>query len=83
MGKKSGKNPREFELDEIDDFDDLDDLDVKGLSRDIYSAEWDDEYEEKQDRADARRKIERRRDMKRLYSELNDWEEFGLNEDWR
>ena len=84
MGKRSGKQPREFDLDTYDDFDDFDDdVDMKELSRDFYSSDWGDDYDDKQDRADARRKIERRREMKRLHSELNDWEEFGLGEDWR
>ena len=81
MAKKGGKHDRD--LDVFDDFDDLDsDIDLKELSGDTYSADWED-FDEKRDRTDARRKIERRREMKRLYSELNDWEEFGLSDDWR
>ena len=84
MGKKSGKHHREFEFDDFDDFDDLEeDLDPIGPSRGFQDADWDDDPIEKRGRGSARRKIERRRDMKRLYSELNDWEEFGLSDDWR
>lgn len=84
MGKRSGKGNQDFELDSYDDFDEFDgDLDLKELSRDFYSTEWGDDFDEKRDRADARRRIERRREMKRLNSELNEWEEFGLGDDWR
>lgn len=80
MAKKGGKHQSDLEDDFLDDIDELDgDLDV---SPDAYSADWED-FDEKRDRADARRKIERRREMKRLYSELNEWEEFGLSDDWR
>lgn len=83
MAKRGGKNHRELEVESLDDFDEFDeDIDMKELARDSYSTEWDD-YDEKADRSDARRKIERRREMKRLYSELNEWEEFGLSDDWR
>jgi hypothetical protein len=84
MGKKSGKLRRDFELDALEDFDDFDDeLDLTTGTRGFDDSEWDDDPGEKRGRGTARRKIERRREMKRLYSELNDWEEFGLSEDWR
>jgi hypothetical protein len=83
MANRGGKHHREVDLEPLDDFGDFDDeLDVKELSKDVYDDDWGD-YDAKRDRADARRKIERRREMKRLYSELNDWEEFGLSDDWR
>jgi len=85
MGKKSGKHARDFDLDDVADFDDFDeDLDLAEVTRGFQGSEWDDEgFDDKRGRGNARRKIERRRDMKKLYSELNDWEEFGLSDDWR
>lgn len=81
MGKRTRKNNREFDDDPYDDFDDLydDDFNIKEFSKDIYSTEWGDDRPDR-GRGNARRKIERRNEMKRLYSELNDWEEFGESE---
>ncbi len=81
MSKKSRSKRQKINLDFDDDFDDLYDekFDLDQLSRDIYSTDWgdyEDQYE-KDSRSDARRKIERRRDMKKLYSELDEWEVFG------
>lgn len=73
MGKKVRKLSPEMDFDDFDDFDDHD------LARDIFSTDWD-HYSEEKYPADARRKIERRRDMKKLYSQLNEWEEFGEKE---
>jgi len=84
MGKKNGKNHRDFDLDDVDDFDDFDeDLDLAEVTRGFQGSDWDDDLGDKRGRGNARRKIERRREMKKLYSELNDWEEFGLSDDWR
>ncbi len=86
MGKKSRKKRQKIDLEFDNDFNDLydDDFDLEQLSRDIYSTDWGDhEYEyEKNSGSDARRKIERRRDMKKLYSELDEWEEFGSKGNW-
>ncbi len=84
MGKKSRKHRRDLDWIPFDGFDDIydEELDIKDFSRDIYSTDLGD-YSEKEDRSSTRRKIERRGDMKRLYSELNDWEEFGSHESWR
>jgi len=82
MGKKARKNYRNLGIQEDDDFDDLfdDDFDANDLSRDIYSTEWGEENET-DDRISTRRKIERRNDMKKLYSQLDEWEEFGKSRD--
>jgi len=83
MGKKSAKSGREMDFDPLDDFDDAydDEIDIRELSRDFYSTDRDDQqYDDK--RFTARRKIERRRDMKKLYSQLDEWEEFGESSDW-
>jgi hypothetical protein len=63
--------------DEFDDFLD-DDFDLRELSRDIYSTEWgNDYYYEKYFTGDSRKRVERRRDLKKLYSQLDEWEGFG------
>ena len=83
MAKKARKKYKELDFDPMDEFDDLygDDLDVKELSRDMQQGGWDD-YAETEDRFSARRKIERRNDMKKLYSQLDEWEQFGDRVDW-
>lgn len=83
MGKKSRKRTREMDFDAYDEWGGAydDDFDVNELANDIYSTEWRNGYES-EERFTARRKIERRRDMKKLYSQLDDWEEFGSKTDW-
>jgi hypothetical protein len=83
MGKKAGKHNRELDFDPFDDFGDSydDEIDIRDLSRDFYSVDQDEGYDGS-GRFTARRKIERRRDMKKLYSELDEWEEFGNHSDW-
>jgi len=81
MGKKSRKTYRNVGVEDNDDFNDLfeDDFDAHELSRDIHSTDWGD-YD-RDARVSARRRIERRKDMKTLYSQLDEWEEFGKNPD--
>ncbi len=83
MAKKARKKYKELDFDPLDEFDDLysDDLDVKELSREIQQGGWDD-YLDPEERFSARRKIERRNDMKKLYSQLDEWEQFGDRVDW-
>lgn len=83
MGKRARKHSRDFDFDPYDDFDDLydDDLEKKEFARDIYSTEWGDHIE-KDKRISSRRQIERRNEMKKLYSQLDDFEEFGEHSDW-
>jgi hypothetical protein len=47
---------------------------MKDLARDFYSTDWDEYMED--GNMTARRKIERRRDYQKVYSELDEWEEF-------
>jgi len=81
MGKRARKNYRNVSIDSADDFDDLfdDDFDANELSKDIYSTEWGDDDQDSS--VNARRKIERRKDIRKLYSQLDEWEEFGKNPD--
>jgi len=84
MAKKARKKYKELDFDPYDEFDDGydDELEVKEISGDIQSTGWDDEYGETEERFSARRKIERRNDMKKLYSQLDEWEQFGDRVDW-
>jgi hypothetical protein len=82
MGKKARKKHRELEFEPMDEFDDLydDELDVRELTGSADS-EWG-EYYDSEASFSARRKIERRNDMKKLYSQLDEWEQFGDRADW-
>ena len=83
MASRKRKFRQKMDFDPYDDLDFMydDDIDIKDIARDFYSADSDYEPDE-ESRITARRQIERRRDMKRLYSELDQWEEFGEHEDW-
>ena len=83
MAKKARKKFKELDFDPYDEFDDAldEELDVKELSRDTSNGGWDDNYDT-EERFSARRKIERRNDMKKLYSQLDEWEQFGDRADW-
>jgi hypothetical protein len=80
MAKRASKKYRDLDVGSFDDADDLfdDELDVSELLR----SEWGDDLEETEERFSARRKIERRRDMRKLYSQLDEFEEFGDRVDW-
>jgi len=80
MAKKARKTYRNISVEADDDFDDIfdDELDADELARDIHSTDWSGQRDHG---FTARRKIERRKDMKRLYSQLDEWEEFGRNPD--
>ncbi|MBT8062395.1 MAG: hypothetical protein HKO64_12565 [Xanthomonadales bacterium] len=82
MSKKSGKMKlkklrgmvQESGFDDEFDFDFEDELEIASLAG--YDDEWDEE-DDVQGRFSPRRKIERRRDMKKVYSDLDDWDQFG------
>lgn len=79
--KRKFRQKMDFEPSDDVDFNYDDDMDIKDIARDFYST--DSYYEsDEESRITARRQIERRRDMKKLYSELDEWEEFGNHEDW-
>ena len=79
--KRKFREKMDFELYDDVDFMHDEDMDIKDIARDFYSVDRDYDLEE-ESRITARRQIERRRDMKKLYSELDEWEEFGNYEDW-
>lgn len=83
MAKKARKKFKELDFDPYDEFDDVfdEDFDVKELSKDIPAGGWD-EYSDTEERFSARRRIERRNDIKKLYSQLDEWEQFGNRADW-
>ena len=89
MGSKRRPNKREYDSGTYDDYDDYDDYeddldvlnDMGRLSKDFYSAEWEDPSGS-ESRFSTRRKIERRNDMKRLYSQFDDFDEIDLGNDW-
>ncbi|MFC1775974.1 hypothetical protein ACFL3I_01370 [Pseudomonadota bacterium] len=74
------------DLDDYDDYDEIQDydddlIDVKDLSKDFYSTDWEDPSGP-ESRFDTRRKIERRNDLKALYSQIDDWNALDLGNDW-
>lgn len=85
MGSKHKRNTRDFESDSYDDYDvhdDFDDLEDLGyLSKDFYSTDWEDPSGP-ESRFSTRRKIERRNDLKKLYSQFDEFDDFELGNDW-
>ena len=78
---KNSRRRREKPALEGDIFFFEDDHDTKG--HEPYDLEWiDDDLPGGGTRTDARRRIERYRDMKSLYSELDEWDEFGARDEW-
>jgi|GEM_PF-1602012 len=87
MASKSRKT-REFKEDPYDDYDEeLDEEfdeefdDIKRISKDFYSADWEDPSDNDK-RLSTRRKIERRNDLKNLVSQFDDWDEIDISNDW-
>jgi len=83
MAKKARKKYKELDFEPLEEFEDAyaDDPDLKELSSGMQDSDWDDSFDV-EDQFSARRKIERRNDMKKLYSQLDEWEQFGDRVDW-
>lgn len=84
MGRKHRRNSQEFDFGPYDDYEDEfdDDLDDIGyLSKDFYSTDWEDPSGP-ESRFSSRRRIERRNDLKKLYSEIDDWDDFDVQNEW-
>ncbi len=87
MGTKNKPKEREFSLDPYDDYDDYDDElgddlgNLKNLSKDFYSTDWEDPSGP-ESRFSTRRKIERRNDLKALYSQFDDGVELDFDSGW-
>jgi hypothetical protein len=83
MASRKQKFRQKMDFESYDDVDymDDDDMDIKDIARDFYSADSNYESDE-ESRITARRQIERRRELRKLYSELDEWEQFGDQDDW-
>jgi len=83
MGRKRRSDLQEFDSDAYDEYDDLDgDLDgIGSLSKDFYSTDWEDPSGSER-RFSTRRKIERKNDLKELFSQFDDWDESDLCDEW-
>ena len=85
MGSKYKPRERDFESDLYDDdyFDEFDDdvSNFKHLSKDFDSADWHDPPDTDR-RITARRRIERRRELRDLYAQFDDGDELDLGNEW-
>ena len=84
MGRKRRPEIQDFDSDVYDDYeDDLDDGldDIQELSKDFYSTDWEDPSGPER-RISTRRRIERRNDLKALYSQFDDWDDLDLGSEW-
>jgi hypothetical protein len=83
MASKKRKVHQQMDFDPYDDYEDFydEEMDISDIAKDFYSTDWESDFKSNRSMT-ARRKIERRRDMKRLWSELQDFEEFGEQADW-
>ena len=80
MGTKERPKAREFNSDPYEDFDsDLDDLGY--LSSDVNNMDGEDSSGPNS-RLSTRRKIERRNELKELYSQFDDWDDTDLSNVW-
>lgn len=71
----------DFDYDDFDYEDDLGSDDLRKVSKDFYSTDWEDPSGP-ESRFSSRRKIERRNDLKRLYSQFDEYDELDLGNDW-
>ena len=91
MGTKNRPKARGFDSDPCDEYDGYDDVfgdeyddsvgNMKNLSKDFYSTDWEDPSGP-ESRFSTRRKIERRNDLKELYSKFDDGDELDLGNEW-
>jgi hypothetical protein len=83
MSKKGRDKFRVHEIDPFSDDDplDFDDFDYEDLTREVHSVERDEIFE-KEERFSTRRKIERRKEMKELYSQFDEWDESDQRNHW-
>ena len=84
MGRKSKWDLDDMDFEPFDDYesgsdDDMDDM--SELAKDFYSSEWQDPAGMGH-RISARRRIERRNELKDLYSQFDDWDEYELENEW-
>lgn len=84
MGKKRKWDFDDLGFDPYDDDESGSDSefdDIAELAGDFYSTEWEDPAGSDR-RLSARRRIERRNELKDLYSEFDDWNDLELEKEW-
>ena len=90
MGSKRRPKTQDYESDLYDDFDEYDDYEeefgddarnFKKLSKDFYSTDWEDPSDSEH-RVSTRRRIERRNDLRDLYSQIDDVDELDFGSEW-
>ena len=90
MGSKKRSNQTDYDVDPFDDYDDYNDYEiefgddvgyVKNLSKELYGTDWDDPPGSEH-RISSRRRIERRNELRDLYSQIGDLDEFELGDEW-
>jgi len=87
MASKYKPKARDFELDPYEEFEEYEDYlddnigNLKEISKDFYSADWDDPSGNDH-RISARRKIERRQEFRNLYSQFDDSDDFEMDNEW-
>jgi hypothetical protein len=80
--RKRKQGFEDFDFGPYDDYDDDSDLDeFADLAKDFYSTDWEDPSGTYH-RVSARRRIERRNELKDLYSEFDDWDDPELDAEW-
>lgn len=73
----------EFDSDLYDDYSEFDSDfdDLSDLAADFYSTEWEDPSRPKR-KLSARRRIERRNDLKDLLAEFGNWDDIDRSDEW-
>ena len=90
MGSKRKSKKTDYDSDPYDKYDDYDDFEeefgddvgnVRKLSKDFYSTDWEDPSDSDH-RFSTRRKIERRNDLRNMYSQMDDPDEIDFGNEW-
>lgn len=90
MGTKRKPKTNDFESESFDDFDFYDDFnddfdmssgDMRKLSKNFYRTDWEDPSGNDR-KFSTRRKIERRNDLKNLFSQFDDYDDIDMGSDW-
>lgn len=84
MGRKHRRKSQDLDFDPYDDYGDEYDIDLDNigyLSKDFYSTDWEDPTGP-ESHFSSRRKIERRNDLRKLYTEIDDWDDLDVQNEW-
>jgi hypothetical protein len=84
VGKKSKWDLEDLDFDSFDSYEsdsDSDFDDIAELAKDFYSTDWEDPAGSDH-RISARRKIERRNELRDLFSQFDDWDDPELEKEW-